>query len=185
MAIDGFPTAISQVIEQPGYLERLFREGAEATYGYRPVAMIEPVEVGNGETVTKTVPQLLSPKVAPINPANNTGLDNGLTVSNRGFEQYQLTLNTWADTLNLSLEQAETLIASLFEDNAEKLGQGAAQTLDSICAQYLHQAYDRATRTRLARRRPARRRPVTSTTRSGSTPTSTPPRRPRWACRSR
>jgi hypothetical protein len=142
MAIDGFPVAISQVIEQPGYLERKFREGLRGRLGYRAAATKEPIEAGNGETVIKTRPQMLSPKVTPINPANNTGLDNGLTASNRGFEQYQITLNTYADTLNLSLEQSETLISSLFIDNAEKLGEGAAQTLDSLCAQYLHQAYD-------------------------------------------
>ena len=142
MAINGFPAAISSVIEQPGYLEQLFRNSLHGHFAYRPAAQKEPIKVGNGETVTKTRPQLLSPKTKPINPATNTGLDNGLTVSNRGFEQFQISLSTYADTLDLSLEQSETLIANLFIDNWDKLAEGAAQTLDSLCAQYLHKAYD-------------------------------------------
>lgn len=142
MAINNFPVAISGVIEQVGFLERKFRESLRAQFGYRDAATKERFEARIGETKTFSRPAALTAKTTPMNPANNTGLDNGLTPSARSFEQWSATLNKYADGLDLNIEEATTLIADLFVNNEEELAKGAGLTMDDLAAQRMHRAYE-------------------------------------------
>jgi hypothetical protein len=142
MAIDNFPPIITPYIEQQGFLEKGFETAMEPELAYRKIAERVDVEVKNGESVTKTRPSLFALGNTAVNPATNTGLDNGLSNSFYGFEQFTLSIGQQALTTQVSLEQQETLIEKLFLQNQKNLAIHAASTLDQLNAQQLHSAYD-------------------------------------------
>lgn len=140
--LNNFPPAIADVIVQIGYLEKYYHDALRAKFGYRDAANKEKFEARIGETKTMSRPAALTAKTTPLNPANNTGLDNGLTVSQRSFEQWNAVLNKFGDGLDLNIEEETTLIADLFVDNEEKLAGGAGLTMDYLAAQNMHKAYE-------------------------------------------
>lgn len=142
MAINNFPAQIQGVIEQTNFLDRAFQDALEPNLRYRVVAERKVVESGNGETKTMSRPALIAPDFSALNPANNTGLDNGLTPQSARFEQYQVAISEWAKTFDLSLQEKETLIADMFVQNWELAAQQAATTLDGLASNILHSAYD-------------------------------------------
>ena len=143
MPIDNVP-AVQDIIEQVNLLERLFHEPLEANLAYSKFADEEMFPNGIGETLTKTRPALfpLSAAMTPINPASNTGLDNGLTNNYYAFEQYILPINLYALTTNVNIMQDRTLIRRIFLQNYQALGENAGRTIDGLCAQFIHTAYD-------------------------------------------
>jgi len=143
MAIDNVP-AVQDVIEQTGLLERLFHMALDAKLAYSRVADEEIFPNGIGETLTKTRPALypLSQAFTPINPSNNSGLDNGLTDAFYTFEQYQIAISEWALSTTTNIMQDRTLIQRVFKQNYVQLGENAGRTIDATCAQYVHKAYD-------------------------------------------
>ncbi len=140
MAIDNFPAVIQGVIEQQNFLNRAFEKKLVPNQVYRVLGERRPVPVGVGETVTRSRPGLKTPVTAFQNPSSNTGLDNGLSSTYYPFEQYQVAVNEFGDTLDLNLNQAETLIASLFVENVEQLGIQSAQSIDYQMALNVHKA---------------------------------------------
>jgi hypothetical protein len=143
LPIDNVP-AVQDIIEQVNLLERLFHEPLEANLAYSKFADEEMFPNGIGETLTKTRPALfpLSAAITPINPASNTGLDNGLTNNYYAFEQYILPINLYALTTNVNIMQDRTLIRRIFLQNYQALGENAGRTMDGLCSQFIHTAYD-------------------------------------------
>jgi hypothetical protein len=143
MPIDNVP-AVQDIIEQQNLLERLFHDPLEANLAYSKFADDEMFPNGIGETLTKTRPALfpLSAAMTPINPASNTGLDNGLTNNYYAFEQYILPINLYALTTNVNIMQDRTLIRRIFLQNYQQLGENAGRTMDGLCSQFIHTAYD-------------------------------------------
>lgn len=143
MAIDNLPQ-LQNVIEQTGLLERLFQDELEPRLAYRPLAARYLFPNGIGETITKTRPALFpfSSYLPDLNPSSNTGLDNGLTDSYYGFEQFVLSIGMKANTTSVNIEQDRTLIQRAFLQNVRALGQNAGAVLDASCAQSLHTSYD-------------------------------------------
>src|ERR1700735_5668654 len=129
MGIDAFPAALQPIIQQ-NYLERAFDEALHSELGYREVADREPFAARIGETLTKTRRGLKAPATSPLNPATNTNLDNGLTPTTWTVEQYSVTLNLYADTIDLNTVTSRVGIAEQFIQNAIVNGVQAAQTLD-------------------------------------------------------
>lgn len=142
-AIDSLP-AVQSIIEQTGLLERVFHAPLDASLAYSLCADDEVFPNGIGETITKTRPALypLSAAISPINPSGNTGIDNGLSNQFYTFEQYQLAINEYALSTTTNVMQDRTLIERTFLQNVYSLGENAGRTLDGLCAQYVHQAYD-------------------------------------------
>lgn len=94
-----------------------------------------------GETVTKTRAGLKSPVTTAGVPSNNTNLDNGLTPSTVSVEQYTLTLNQYADTIDLNIVTNKVGLGDQFLKNARVNGVQAAQSLDRIARNKLFNAY--------------------------------------------
>lgn len=140
MGISNFPAALQLVIQQ-GFLEREFQHALESRLGYRACADREEIAVGIGETLTKTRAGLKPAVVNPLPPATNTNLDNGLTPSTWGVEQYTLSMNHYAATTDLNMVTSRVGIASLFLQNAHVNGEQAARSLDELARNALFAAY--------------------------------------------
>jgi hypothetical protein len=140
MTIDNFPLALQPIIQQ-GFLEREFQQALRSRLGYRACADREEFAVGIGETLTKTRAGLLPAVTVPLPPNSNTNLDNGLTAGTWSVEQYTLTLNHYAATMDLNMVTSRVGIASLFLQNAYVNGEQAARSLDDLARNALFGAY--------------------------------------------
>lgn len=140
MAIQNFPAALQPIIQQ-GFLEREFEQALRSRLGYRAVADREDISVGIGETLTKTRAGLKPSVTTPLAPATNTNLDNGLTATTWGVEQYTLSINHYAATTDLNMVTSRVGIASQFLQNAYTNGEQAARSLDELARNALFAPY--------------------------------------------
>jgi hypothetical protein len=140
MPIQNFPAALQPIIQQ-GFLEREFQQALRSRLGYRACADRETVAVGIGETLTKTRAGLKPTVTTPLAPATNTNLDNGLTPTSWGVEQYTLSINHYAATTDLNMVTSRVGIASQFLQNAYVNGEQAGRSLDEIARNALFNAY--------------------------------------------
>ena len=140
MGIQNFPIALQSIIQQ-GFLEREFEQALRSRLGYRAVADREEIAVGIGETLTKTRAGLKPSVTAPMVPATNTNLDNGLTSTTWAVEQYTLSINSYAATTDLNMVTSRVGIASQFLQNAYVNGEQAARSLDELARNALFGAY--------------------------------------------
>ncbi|MBV8589446.1 MAG: DUF4043 domain-containing protein, partial [Acetobacteraceae bacterium] len=140
MGIQNFPPALQPIVQQ-GFLEREFEQALKSRLGYRAVADREEVAVGIGETLTKTRAGLKPSVTTPVAPATNTNLDNGLTPTTWGVEQYTLTINHYAATTDLNMVTSRVGIASQFLQNAYANGEQAARSLDELARNALFASY--------------------------------------------
>jgi len=140
MGIQNFPAALLPIIQQ-GFLEREFEAALTSRLGYRMCADRQEFAVGIGETLTKTRAGLKPSMTTPLAPATNTNLDNGLTSSTFGVEQYTITLNHYAATTDLNMVTSRVGIASQFLLNAAINGEQAARSLDELARNALFNPY--------------------------------------------
>lgn len=140
MPISNFPAALQPII-QLGYLEREFEQALRSRLGYRAVADRLSFSVGIGETLTKTRAGLKTAVTTPLPASSNTNLDNGLTPSGFGVEQFTITLDHYAATTDLNMVTSRVGIASQFLQNAAINGEQAARSLDEIARNVLFNAY--------------------------------------------
>lgn len=140
MGISNFPPALQPIIQQ-GFLEREFQQALRSRIGYRAAADREEFAVGIGETLTKTRAGLRPAVTTPLAAQQNTNLDNGLTPGSWGVEQYTLTLNHYASTMDLNMVTSRVGIASQFLQNAYVNGEQAARSLDDLARNALFAAY--------------------------------------------
>jgi hypothetical protein len=135
-----FPTALVPIL-QTGFLEREFEEGLDSVLAYRRENLEETVPVRIGETITRTRTGRKTPISTAITPANNTGLDNGLTSTDAAVEQYSFTMQQYADTTDVSLMDDLAGIANNIIRVARNNGVQAAQSLERITRKKLFSAY--------------------------------------------
>jgi hypothetical protein len=140
MGIQNFPAALQPIIQQ-GFLEREFEMSLKSRLGYRLIADREEFSVGIGETLTKTRAGLKPTVTVPLVAASNTNLDNGLTATSWGIEQYTITLNFYAATQDLNMVTSRVGIASQFLQNAATNGEQAARSLDELARNALFAPY--------------------------------------------
>jgi hypothetical protein len=140
MSISNFPASLQPIIQQ-GFLEREFQQALRSRLGYRACADREEFAVGIGETLTKTRAGLKPAVTTPIAAATNTSLDNGLTPGSWNVEQFTLTLNHYAATMDLNMVTSRVGIASQFLQNAYVNGEQAARSLDDLARNALFGAY--------------------------------------------
>jgi hypothetical protein len=140
MGIQNFPVSLQPIIQQ-GFLEREFSQALRSRLGYRACADRVDVAVGIGETLTKTRAGLKPTVTTPLAPATNTNLDNGLTSTSWGVEQYTITINLYAATTDLNVVTERVGIASQFLQNAYVNGEQAARSLDELGRNALFAAY--------------------------------------------
>ncbi len=130
-----------QPIIQQGFLEREFQQAMRSRIGYRACADREEFAVGIGETLTKTRAGLRPAVTTPMAASTNTNLDNGLTPGSWNVEQFTLTLNHYAATMDLNMVTSRVGIASQFLQNAYVNGEQAARSLDDLARNALFAAY--------------------------------------------
>ena len=140
MGIQNFPLALQPIIQQ-GFLEREFESALTSRLGYRAIADREPFAVGIGETLTKTRAGLKPSVTTPLAPATNTNLDNGLSPTGWGVEQYTIAINHYASTTDLNMVTSRVGIASQFLQNAFVNGEQAARSLDELARNALFGPY--------------------------------------------
>ena len=140
MGIQNFPLALQTIIQQ-GFLEREFESALTSRLGYRAVADREAFSVGIGETLTKTRAGLKPSVTTPLAPATNTNLDNGLTPTSWGVEQYTISINHYASTTDLNMVTSRVGIAGQFLQNAYVNGEQAARSLDELARNALFAPY--------------------------------------------
>ena len=140
MGIQNFPAALQPIIQQ-GFLEREFENSLTSRLGYRLIADREEFSVGIGETLTKTRAGLKPSITTPLSASSNTNLDNGLTSTNWGVEQYTISLNFYAATQDLNMVTNRVGIASQFLQNAATNGEQAARSLDELARNALFAPY--------------------------------------------
>src|ERR1019366_689590 len=140
MGIQNFPVALQPIIQQ-GFLEREFEQALVSRLGDRACADREDIAVGIGETLTKTRAGLKPTGTAAIVAATNKNFDNGLTPGNWGVEQYTITINHYAATMDLNMVTSRVGIASQFLQNAYTNGEQAARSLDELARNALYSAY--------------------------------------------
>lgn len=93
------------------------------------------------ETLTKTRAGLKPAVTTPVVTSANTSLDNGLTPGSWNVEQFTLTLNHYAATMDLNMVTSRVGIASQFLQNAYVNGEQAARSLDDLARNTLFAAY--------------------------------------------
>ena len=140
MGISNFPVALQPILQQ-GFLEREFQQAMASRLGYRACADREEFSVGIGETLTKTRAGLKPSVTTPVPAAMNVNLDNGLTPTGWGVEQYTLTINHYAATTDLNMVTSRVGIASQFLQNAAINGEQAARSLDELARNALFSPY--------------------------------------------
>ena len=140
MPIVNFPAALQPII-QGGFLEREFQQALTSRLGYRQAAERVVFSMGIGETLTKTRAGLKPAVTAPLVPSTNTNLDNGLTPTSYGVEQYTLSINHYAATTDLNMVTSRVGIASQFLQNAYANGEQAGRSLDDLARNALFSAY--------------------------------------------
>jgi hypothetical protein len=140
MGIQNFPASLQPIIQQ-GFLEREFAQALRSKLGYRACAERVDIAVGIGETLTKTRAGLKPSVTIPLVPATNTNLDNGLTPTTWGVEQYTITINLYAATMDLNMVTERVGIASQFLQNAYVNGEQAGRSLDELGRNALFGAY--------------------------------------------
>src|SRR5689334_23114211 len=140
MGIQNFPPALQPIIQQ-GFLEREFQQALTSRLGYRACADRVKISVGIGETLTRTRAGLKPSVTTPIVPSTNTNLDNGLTPTTWGVEQYTVTINHYAATTDLNMVTSRVGIASQFLQNAYINGEQAARSLDELARNALFSSY--------------------------------------------
>jgi hypothetical protein len=134
MTINNLPAGIQAAIQQ-GYLEREFHDPLFANRAYRSCATKEPFSAKIGETLTRTRSALYPAVTTPMNTAANTDLNNGLTATFWGLEQYIMTLNQYGFTTDLNLVMEPFAISSVFLQNVKKLAEGAARSIETLAQQ--------------------------------------------------
>lgn len=140
MGISNFPASLQPIIQQ-GFLEREFQQALRSRLGYRAVADREEIAVGIGETLTKTRAGLKPTVTTPLAAAANTNLDNGLTPTTWGIEQYTISINHYAATTDLNMVTNRVGIVSQFMQNAYVNGEQAARSLDELARNALFASY--------------------------------------------
>jgi hypothetical protein len=140
MGIQNFPSALQPIIQQ-GFQEREFEEALRSRLGYRAIADRETFAVGIGETLTKTRAGLKPTVTTPLAANANTNLDNGLSSTTFAVEQYTITLNMYADTIDLNMVTNRVGIKNQFMQNAKVNGEQAARSLDELARNALFAAY--------------------------------------------
>ena len=140
MAITNFPAALQPILQE-GFLERELEEGLDSILAYRRTALRETVPARIGETITRTRKGRKSPITTPLTPASTSSLDNGLSPSTFAIEQYLLTLNEYADTVDVNMLQELAGIADQLIANSRNNGVQAAQSMERLARQALFGAY--------------------------------------------
>lgn len=123
-----------RALVQDGMLERAMHDALFPALLFR--ADVEPIlYAGNvGDSRIFTGKGLLAPKTAPVVPGQD------FTPSTVQYEQWQMYIQKFGDSIDTFMPNAIVDIANLFLENCATLGLGAGQSLNRVVRNYLYNA---------------------------------------------
>lgn len=124
-----------RAIVQNGLLERAFRDALIPGFLYPQVADLEPISGGVGDTITKTRTGLITPSTTPLGGATDPA------PSTYGIEQFSLTIDQYAQSIDTNMLQSAISAASKYVKDVQTLGTGAGQSLNRVARNRLYGAY--------------------------------------------
>lgn len=125
---------VIQSLVQENALQRAFHDSLFPALLYRLEAAEQQFPGNVGESMTFTGPGLIKPKPKPIQPGSDPA------PSSYGAEQWAVTVNQYADTIDTHMPSSITAIADLFLRNAQQLGLNAGQTLNRLVRNAMYNA---------------------------------------------
>jgi hypothetical protein len=129
------PNGPFQIAFQNGFLARFFEEGLDSEAAFQHDCVVEMIPIRAGQSITKTRVGRTPPQISPLNPANVTGLDNGLTASTPNMEQYTYNVNEYGGLKQLDLAEELAGISDQLKMLAHTNGVEAAQTVERLVKQ--------------------------------------------------
>lgn len=123
-----------RALVQENLLERAFHDALFPRLMFRAEAapQLWPNNVGDSMVFTGT--GLITPKARPLTPGSDP------PPSTYSAEQWDATLNQYADSIDTHMPTSIAAIANLFLRNAQQLGLGAGQTMNRIVRDRLYNA---------------------------------------------
>ena len=129
--ISNLPLAMQAAIQE-GYLAKQFEFGLIGNRVFSGICDVQSFPMRVGETITRTRVGLRAPNTTPIAPSANTGLDNGITLSQDRLEQYSMSLNFYGDGDNINMVDDGVAIANTAVVKSKTLGIQAIQSKDRL-----------------------------------------------------
>jgi hypothetical protein len=128
------PSAVLDLVQQ-GLIEREFHDGLFPNLAYRAEFMGEEWEGNTGTEILMTRAGLLAPVVTP----NTPGMDP--VPQNVPFEQWTMSLNQFAGTIDTDMPTSAVAISNLFLRNVHQLGLQAGQSVNRVARNVLFKSY--------------------------------------------
>ena len=139
--IYSFPADIEESF-QKGYVERRFRRGLQNKAAYSKEFVREDIGMRAGDTVLKHRRGKIVPTTSPRTALSLKGdLDNGLTAVDFTLEQYQVTAQQYAQTVDCNLVQEKAAPVSLVLQYGESIGEAAADSLELLARDAAFESY--------------------------------------------
>jgi hypothetical protein len=135
MAVRSTLPAQIQAIMQNGLLDRTFQDALLPQFLFPMIATNRPWQSNLGDTVTFTRTGLLSPVTAPLVVGNDP------SPSSYSVEQYSMTMDQYANSVDTNMLQSAMTLASKFLEDQQKLAINAGQSLNRIARNKLFAAY--------------------------------------------
>ena len=127
---------------QTGFVEREFEEGLDSQLAFRREAIRETVPARVGESITRTRTGRLTPVTSALAPQSTANdLNNGITPTDGGLEQYTLTMFAYGNGTDVNMFQDTAAIANNMERVARNIGVNAAQSLERFARYAFFNAY--------------------------------------------
>lgn len=123
-----------QEILQNGLLDRAFQDALIPAFLFDALADVEPWGGAIGDTAIKTRAGLLPVSTVPT-------MYQQPTPSGYGFEQYQMTMQQWSDTIDTNMAMSAMALASKFLEDNKQLAINAAATINALARSALYAPY--------------------------------------------
>jgi N4-gp56 family major capsid protein len=128
------PAAIRGIV-QNGLVERAFQNALVPNFLYPQIADLQPIQGSVGDTITKTRTGLLTPITTGL------GGNTDPSAATYSMEQFSLTLDQYANSMDTNILQSEIAAANKFLQDIATLGINAGQSLNRIARNRLYAAY--------------------------------------------
>ena len=128
------PAAVRAIV-QNGLIERAFQDALVPEFLFPQIGDLQPVPGAVGDTITKTRTGLITPSTTGLGGATDP------SASTYAIEQYSLTLDQYAQSVDTNMLQSAIAAASKYMRDVTTLGIAAGQSLNRVARNRLYAAY--------------------------------------------
>lgn len=136
-----FPNAGISQATQLNKLQQAWIAGLMPKLIFRRAAEKQRVMAHNGQTITITLPGLMTPTTGPTDISNLNNIDNGLSNIYGAAEQVTLNMGLYANTTNVPATASSMSTGDYYLYQANALAIAMGTTLDNAARQTLWDAY--------------------------------------------